>query len=126
MFLKVNMISLNNNQPNFGAKIPTKIAKQIIEGKDLSKNSQAVYSACESIVGPEVFNKGIMGVIGKCADVIKKQVPDLLNPSAKLGKEIEINSIYTETSETQRLLRRMNTVRNANRADIYNAKDYIV
>lgn len=111
MSLTIQPISLNNKQ-SFGARISKEAAGYILEGKYPQQASDAVYEACEAIVGPKIFNKGIVGVIEECADTIKKQFPNITKE--KFPQAIDVKPIYDETSQTKHALDIINDIRESN------------
>lgn len=91
-----------NSQPSFGTLFPRADVVKFVKGSSSSITDD--YKICEAIVGPKVFEKGLLRVASECVEALRKQFPGLEKTPEKLPAKLDVKSIYTKTKETEAFL----------------------
>lgn len=107
MIINSNNLQTYNCKPSFGTLIPRQDALAILKNQTKLEGSARASLArtCFAIVGPEIYEKGLNGVLNKCAYALKKQFVGLEEKPDKFEKLLDVQPLYTETEDTQHWLR---------------------
>lgn len=82
MSLRISPLTYQNkySKPSFGVSISKADALAILtEHPEFGEKEVAsVYLACASILGPDQLGKGVKAIIGKCAEILRPNLPESL------------------------------------------------